>query len=160
MVHPELLSRYQFFSFLKPAQLKKIAKVAKEEAYERGAILFRENDKANAFYILLKGSVELLFVVDVEYHPELHKELRFRVIYPGESFGISAFIEPHILTSTARAVEPSSVIKIEAGPVLEMCQKDEKLAYALIHQVARVAVDRLNATRLQLAAVWKPVEIK
>lgn len=160
MVQPEFLSRYPFFSFLKPAQLKKIAKVAKEETYERGEIILREHDRADAFYILLKGSVELLFIVEVEYHPELRKELRFRVIYPGESFGISAFIEPHILTSTARAVEPSQVIKIDAAPILEMCQKDEKLAYALIHQVAKVAVDRLNASRLQLAAVWKPVEIR
>jgi CRP-like cAMP-binding protein len=99
---------------------------------------------------------ELLFVI--EYHPE-RRRATVSVIYPGV-FRHLGFIEPHILTSTARAVELSSVIKIEAQPVLDMCQKDEKLAYALIHQVARAAVDRLNATRLQLAAVWKPVEIK
>lgn len=159
MVQPELLSRYPFFSFLKPAQLKKIARVAQEESYDRGAILFREKEPADAFYILQKGSVELFYVVEVEYHPELRKELKFRVIYPGESFGISAFIEPHILTSSARAVEPSRVIKIDAAPVLEICQKDEKLAYALIYQVAKVAMDRLGAARLQLAAAWTPVGV-
>ncbi len=160
MIQPELLSKYPFFGFLKPAQLKKIAKIAEEVSYERGEILFHENDKADAIHILLKGSVELLFVVEVEYRPELRKDLRFRVIYPGELFGISAFIEPYILTSTARAVESSLVLKIEAVPILEMCQEDDKLAYALIQQVARAAMDRLNATRLQLAAVWKPAEIQ
>ena len=160
MIQPELLSKYPLFSFLKPAQLKKIAKIARELSVERGEVLFRENNRAEAFYVLLKGSVELLFVVDVEYHPELRKELRFRVIYPGETFGISAFIEPYILTATARAVEPSQVIKIDAAHLLEMCQKDEKLAYTLIQQVAKTAMDRLNATRLQLAAVWKPAEVR
>ena len=158
MIAPELLRRYPFFSFLKPAQLKKIAQIAKEETYERSAILFKENEPADTFFILLKGSIELYFTVEVEYHPELRKELKFRVIYPGESFGISAFIQPHVLTSSARATEPSRVIKIEAAPVLEMSQEDEKLAYELIYRVAKAAMDRLNATRLQLAAAWTPVE--
>ncbi|MEW5871645.1 MAG: cyclic nucleotide-binding domain-containing protein [Chloroflexota bacterium] len=158
MVTPELLSRYPFFGFLKPTQLNKIAKIAKEETYDRGALLFREKETAETFYILLQGSIELYFTMEVEYHPELRKELKFRVIYPGESFGISAFIEPHVLTSSARATEPSRVIKIDAAPMLEMCEKDEKLAYALTHQVAKAAMDRLNATRLQLAAAWKPVQ--
>lgn len=160
MIQPDLLSNIPLFRFLEPAQLELIAQFAREESYEPGAVLFREKEAAEAFYILLSGSVELLFVVDVEYHPELRKELRFRVIHPGESFGISAFIEPYILTATARALEPSRAIRVEAKPVLELCHKDEKLAYALIQQVARAAVDRLNATRLQLAAVWKPVETR
>jgi CRP-like cAMP-binding protein len=156
MITPELLSRYPVFSFLKPAQLKKIAKIASEETFERGQILFREKASADAFYILLKGSIELFFTVEVEYHPELRKELKFRVIYPGESFGISAFIDPHILTASARASEPSQVVKIKAEPLLELCREDTELAYTLIYQVAKVAIDRLNATRLQLAAAWTP----
>jgi len=156
MVSPVLLSRYPFFSFLKPAQLREIAKIAVEESYDRGAILFREKDPADAFYILLKGSVELFFTVEVEYYPELSKELKFRVIYPGESFGISAFIEPHKLTSSARSTEPCQVVKIKAAPLLDLCQQDDELASALIYQVAKAAMDRLNATRLQLAATWTP----
>lgn len=156
MISPQLLSRYPFFSFLKPVQLKEIAKLSIEEDYERGAILFREKEPADALYILTKGSIELFFTSEVEYHPELRKELKFRVIYPGEIFGISALIEPYLLTSSARATEPSRVIKIEAAPLIERCMSDEKLAYALIHQLAKTAIDRLNATRLQLAAVWSP----
>ena len=156
MVTPELLSRYAIFSFFKPAQLRKIARIATEESFGRGAILFREKDPADAFYILLQGSVELFFSVEIEYHPELGKELKFRVIYPGESFGISAFIEPHILTASARATEPSRVVKIKALPLLDLCREDDELAYALTYQVTKAAMERLNATRLQLAAAWTP----
>lgn len=156
MVSAEFLGRYPFFSFLKPSQLRSIAKVAKEKSFERGDILFREKDPANALFILVKGSLELFFTVEVEYHPELRKELKYRVIYPGEISGISALIEPYRLTSSARATEPSQVIMIEAAALLELCQKDEELSCALIRQVAKVAIDRLNATRLQLAAMWSP----
>jgi len=156
MIIPELLGRYPFFSFLKPAKLNSIAKIAVEEAYERGEIVFRENAFADALYILLKGSLELYFTVDIKYHPEQRKELKFRVIYPGELFGISALIEPYMLTSSARATEPSRVAKILAKPLLEICEQDDKLAYTLTQQVAKAAIDRLNATRLQLAAAWVP----
>ncbi len=158
MVSPELFSHYPIFSFLEPAQLRKIARIAAEVPFERGEILFREKGLADAFYILLKGSVELFFTVEVEYHPELLKELRFRVIYPGESFGISAFIEPHVLTSSARAVEPGRVIKFQSAPLLALCQEDIEMAYNFIYRVASVAIDRLNATRLQLAAAWTPAK--
>ncbi len=159
MVSPEYLSRYPFFRILKPDQLIQIATIANEESYPRGTVLFAERAPAKTFYILLKGSVELFFTVETEYHPELRKELKFRVIYPGETFGISAFIKPHILTSSARALEPSAAIGIRAEPLLEMCEQDEKLAMDLMYQVAKAAVDRLNAARLQLSAAWAPVNI-
>jgi CRP-like cAMP-binding protein len=154
MVTPELLHLYPFFGFLSPAQLKTLAKIAREEAFESGSIIFRENEHADWLYILVKGSVDLFFTIEVEYHPELHKELLFGVINPGELFGISALIEPYILTSSARAAKPSQIIEIEASGLLALCNEDEELAYGLIRQVAKTSIERLNATRLQLATAW------
>lgn len=159
MVSPELLSRYPFFSILKPEQLIQIASLAEAESYAKDAIIFAENEPAKQFYILLKGSVELFFTVESEHHPEYHKELRFRVIYPGETFGVSAFIEPHLLTSSARAIELCKAIRISARPLLEMCENDEGLAVEMMYQVAKAAIDRLNSARLQLSAAWDPVDI-
>lgn len=158
-IKTKFLRQYSFFSFLNATQLRKIARIAVVQPYQRGEILLRENDPANAFYILLQGSVELFFTIEVEFHPELRKELKFRVIYPGEMFGISAFIEPHISTSTARAIEPSQVVKIETQALLNLCKNEDEIAYALIYQVAKAAIDRLNATRLQLAAAWTPTAL-
>jgi hypothetical protein len=55
------------------------------------------------------------------------------------------------LTSSARATKPSMVIKIDGVGLLDLCQKDENMAYSLIQQVARTSMERLNAARLQLA---------
>jgi len=76
------------------------------------------------------------------------------VIYPGEPFGISSLIEPHIFTSTAFASQPSRVITIEADRLRELFQKDKRLAYILTHSAAKAAIERLHATRIQLAAAW------
>ncbi len=157
MITPELLQHYPFFGFLTPVQLKAIARIAKEESLESGRIIFREHEHADWLCILVKGNIDLFFTIEVEYHPELRKELLFGTINPGELFGISALIEPHILTSSARTSKPSQVIKIEAPRLLALCNKDEQLAYGLVSQVAKTSMERLNATRLQLATAWSVI---
>ena len=76
------------------------------------------------------------------------------MIYPGEPFGISSLIEPHIFTSTAFASQPSRVITIEADRLRELFQKDKRLAYILTNSAAKAAIERLHATLIQLTAAW------
>ncbi len=151
MVVPEILHHYPFFENLTAKQLKAVAKIAREESFDAGTLIFQEDDPADGLYILIKGNIDLFFTVDVVSRPELHKELLFGVIHPGELFGISALIEPFTLTSSARATKPSVVIKIQGEGLRALCHQDEKLAYQLIRQVARTSMERLNAARLQLA---------
>lgn len=158
MVAPELFHHYPFFSFLKPAQLKMIAGISKEETYPSGTVIFREKEPAEWLYILVKGSVDLYFTVEVEYHPEQRKELLFGVINPVEFFGISALIEPHLLTASARSAKDCHVIKINAASLLELCNQDDQLAYGLMKQIAKATIERLNATRLQLAIAWSTAQ--
>lgn len=153
MVPPGLLRYYPLFSVFRPEQLDSIAQVAEEISFERGELIFNEGESAEDIFILLRGSVELYFTVEVEYKPDLRKELFFDVIKPGEVFGISALIPPNELTATARASHPSRVIRINAGPLLALCESDEELAYQLMNRVAQAAIERLRSTRLQLGAV-------
>jgi len=154
MVGPEVLRNYPIFSICNSEQLKNIAQLAEDLSFKKGEIIFEEGESAEAIYILLRGSVELYFTVEVEYKPELRKELFFDVIKPGEVFGISALIPPKVLTATARASHPSRVVRIKAEAVLELCGLDEELAYQLMRWAAEAALERLSATRLQLAAIW------
>ncbi|MCI0519107.1 MAG: cyclic nucleotide-binding domain-containing protein [Chloroflexi bacterium] len=157
MIAPAVLRHFPFFSFLSPAQLRAVADLAKEETLDAGVTIFNEGQHADYLYILVKGSVDLFFTAEVKYRPELTKELHFGVIEPGKLFGISALVEPYVLTSSARTSRPSQVIKIEAAGLINLCQSEEKLAYGLIRQVAASSMERLNATRLQLAAAWSTV---
>ncbi len=154
MISTDLLGQYPFFSVFNAEQLRTIAQIAEDETYPPGSLLFHEKQPAEALYILLKGSVELFYTVEVEYRPELRKEFVFTVIKPGELFGISTLIEPHVFTSTARVILLSRVIKIKAAKLLEWCEKDYLLSSALVNQVAMTAIERLNASRKQLATAW------
>lgn len=159
MVTPETLLRYPFFNFLTPEQCKDLAEVAAITSFEAGEVIFQEGQVADTLYILLTGSVDLYFTVKVEYHPEQYKELYFSVVRPGELFSISTCIEPRILTSSARAAHDCRMIQIPVTALDELCQADQLLACALIEQVAKTAIERLNATRYQLAVALSPIAV-
>jgi CRP/FNR family cyclic AMP-dependent transcriptional regulator len=154
MISPELLRRYPFFGTLSDEQLRQIAMIADEESHEAGTILLKENAHADDLYLLINGSVDLIFTVDEEYHPDRHKEFTVGEINPGEIFGISALIEPHQYTSTARTARVVQVIHINGSALRQRCADDPRLACHLYSQVAKLALERLNATRVQLAAAW------
>lgn len=154
MFAPELLHHYPLFSTLTITQLKAVAEISKEDSYPSGAVIFQENDQAAWIYMLLTGRIDLFFAFDIGFYPVEHKEMLFDTVRPGEIFGISALIEPYIFTSSARATNSSEVIKINAAKLLAICEKDERLAFKFMHQVAKVTIERLNATRLQLATAW------
>ncbi len=157
MDNPKILHQYAFFATLSPTQLKLIAKIAREISYDIGTMIFKEGDNADGLYILVSGSIDLFFTVDVDSRSEDRKELHFGIINPGELFGISALVEPFTLTSSARVTKPSMVIRIDGISLQNLCMKDDKLAYALIQQVARTSMERLSAARLQLATALSTV---
>ena len=157
MDNPKILHQYAFFALLSSTQLKSIAKIAREISYDIGTMVFKEGENADGLYILVSGSIDLFFTVDVDSRSEDRKELHFGIINPGELFGISALVEPYTLTSSARVTKPSIVIRIDGTSLQNLCMKDDKLAYAIIQQVARTSMERLSAARLQLATALSTV---
>jgi CRP/FNR family transcriptional regulator len=154
MISPELLRYYPYFSRLDEAQLIKVAIISDEESFENGAVIFQEGDIANALYFLLDGQVDLFYTLSGMKNSPLEKGIPVGEINPGEPFGISALIEPYMLTATSSVYGSARVIKIDASELRAMFKEDRRLAYFFIHQAAKAAIERLHATRIQLAAAW------
>lgn len=154
MISPELLRRYPFFGLFEDHQLQQIAMIAEEESYGSGENIFLEGEPAIHLFFLLEGGVDLYYTVGAARKSALEQGIPVGEINPGETFGISAVIEPHILTSTARANGPCRVIMVDAVALRALFEKDKKLAYSLTLRAAKEAINRLYATRVQLAAAW------
>ena len=73
-------------------------------------------------------------------------------VAPSEILTLSALIEPYRVTTTAKADEPSRLISIDAAGLRAMCEVDAKLGYTLMRHLAQVIKERLDYTRVQLAA--------
>ena len=149
MVSPELLRRYPFFGGLTDDELAGIAMIANEVSYPSGATIFHEGDVATKIYVLVSGTVALIY--------EIPKTTGMTTSYvgsiaQGEAFGISAFVEPYRLGATTRAEGPVKVITIDAIGLRAMSEVDYHLGYTIMRQIARALAERLNFARVQLAA--------
>ena len=151
MISPELLRQYPFFGQLEDAQIKALAMIANEVTFEQGERIFSKGDDADVLYFLLNGGVELYNFAEAISGDE-DKGVLVGTVNPGEPFAISAVIAPHSSTSTAWTSSPSRAIRIEAAALQELFDRDRRLAFIITRQASRAAMERLHATRVQLAA--------
>jgi CRP/FNR family cyclic AMP-dependent transcriptional regulator len=154
MISPELLRRYPFFGFMSDHCLKTIAMHAEEEKFNNGDVILEEGQEAIALYFLMEGGVALLYDRSGSAKDQGNNELHVGDINAGEPFGISALIEPYMYTATVKATHDSRVIRIEASAIKELCMVQPEFAFKLMKKIASAAIERLNATRIQLAAAY------
>jgi len=152
MISPESLRRYPFFGGLTNDQLVSVAMIATEETYPAGAILCQKGQTADKLFFLKEGSVDLYYPEKGKKSPKFPEGIPISEVNPGEPFAISALIDPYILTFTAKVARPIQVIQIEAKPLRTLFKKDKRLAYLLTLQATKAAIERLDVTRVQLAA--------
>ena len=154
MISIELLRRYPFFGRLEYEQLKALAMIADESKLEDGQVVIEEGKAADALYFLVEGSVVLYHPIGSPRVEGGTSEVPVCEINPGEPFSISALIEPHVLTSTARSSGASRVIRLMVTDLKTAFAQDARLECMMIRCVAEAAMGRLNSTRVQLAAAY------
>lgn len=154
MISPELLRRYSFFSLLTDGQLKNLAMLSEEVRINDQEVVLEEGNPAKALYFLLEGCVDLYYTIDQNYHIDKRKQVPVGQINPGEPFGISTLIEPHIFTSTARSCGSSRFISLDIDGLKKLFEEDPQFEVLMMRRVAKAALERLDATRVQLAAAW------
>lgn len=154
MISPELLRRFPFFNKFNPQQLHQIAMLTDQMNIQPGEVLFEEGQPAAFLYFLLDGLVDLSYKIQSgAQQPEI-KYISVGDINPGEIFAISSLIEPYLLNATARCTQAGALLQIDAKALRALMDKDSSLGYALMLQVAKATLERLAATRVQLAAAW------
>jgi CRP-like cAMP-binding protein len=146
----ERLQRFPFFAFMEEKQLKAVATIAQEMQFKAGDEICEAHTPSDALFFLTQGSLLYYMVVISEYQPDYRKEYFIGVVNPGEIFGISSLIEPHLHTATLRADKSGCVIKIDGSALRTLCQEDVHLYLGLMKAVAKTAMNRLEMTRIQL----------
>lgn len=154
MVSTETLRKFPFFSLLSANQLVELAMIMDEYELGDGAAIFSEGDRADKLFFLLGGCVDVFYTVQDNFHPSLRKEVAVCQVNPGEPFGISALIEPHVLTASARCCGPSLVMEIDREQLETVLANDPQLEILFMRRMAQAAIERLHTTRIQLAAAY------
>ena len=148
MISPEILRSYPFFGLFTHQQYNEVVMISQEVSFTAGEEILKEGQIAKDLYFLLEGGVELYFT----FTDLTKKEILVGEINPGEPFGVSSLIYPYLLTSTVRASKVSRVIKIDAIPLRQLFEKDQQLGFVFMTRIAQAVIERLNITRILLAA--------
>lgn len=65
----------------------------------------------------------------------------------GDAFGWSALVEPHVLTMSAYAVEPTELVVFEGHKLREFLEGNRQFGYVVMYNVAKLLAGRLAETR-------------
>jgi CRP/FNR family transcriptional regulator, cyclic AMP receptor protein len=136
------------FAGLAAGHAERLAGCAHATGWEPGAVLFREGDPADAFYVLRRGRVAL------ELHVPGRGPLTVETIEPGEVLGWSWLFPPYRWHFDGRAVEPVRAVAVDGACIRRKCEEDPAFGYELMRRFSQVMVERLQATRVRLADLY------
>ncbi|MFF7560774.1 cyclic nucleotide-binding domain-containing protein [Streptomyces pseudovenezuelae] len=128
----------------------RLMRVAREVSFPQGARLFEEGGRADRFWIIRTGTVELDMRVPGR-RPAVIEALRHN-----ELVGCSWLFAPHCWHLGAEATSPVRAYEFDATAVRLMCQEDPAMGSAVAQWVGDVLAHRLHAARIRLLDLYAP----
>ena len=144
----KILGEHPFLEDLDPKWLKPIAECASHVSYEAGQMIYREEDDADQFLLILKGRVAIEIFVPGR------GPLTIQTVGPGDVLGWSWLFPPHKRRFDAKVIEPTGGVALDGRCLREMAEEDHDLGYELLKRFAQVAVERLQAASRQLLDIY------
>lgn len=144
----QLLAEVPVFAGLPAAHLELIAGCAGTMHARAGDELFREGDRADAFYVLRRGAVAL------EAHAPAGRPLTIETMHAGDVVGWSWLVPPYRWQFDGRVVEDVRAIGFDAACLRGKADADPALGYELLRRFTGLMLDRLQATRLRLLDLY------
>lgn len=149
MVPTDTLRESCLFAEVGERELERLARLAAEVHFERGTVIFSEDDAAEALYLLREGWVD---VVNRSGPQGQHQQL-VTTLAPGDIFGWSAVVEPYRYTASVVCASPVTAIRLAGSELLALFDDDPRLGCLVFRQICRVISERLRATRLQMMSL-------
>jgi CRP/FNR family transcriptional regulator, cyclic AMP receptor protein len=143
-----LLRASPVFEGLEPDALSLIAGCASNVRFDQGAVLFREGDAADTFFLIRHGTVALEMFVPARGAAVIE------TIEAGEVVGWSWLFPPYRWHFDARALTQLRATAFDGACLRGKCDDDPALGYALMSRFAQVLIGRLQWTRLRLLDVY------
>lgn len=137
------LEAHPFLRGVSGEVLRRIASISRRESFARGAVLLREAGEADTVFLLESGLVAL------EVNVPGKGPARLESLRSGEIVGLSWFFPPYRWHLDAMAVEPSSVLAIDARRLREWMKEDAEIGQALATRLANQLYERLERVRMQ-----------
>ena len=149
-----LLGQVDLFAGLEKVTLAKLAAYLQPLSYEAGAIIFRQAEPGDAFYLVATGSVGV-YTAD----KSGAGETRLEVLRAGEPFGEMALLTNSPRTASIKAESDCEVLRLERGAFLDLVRQQPGVALAIAATLSRRLARRLDPPKElddELAAAAPP----
>ena len=124
--------------------VKKFMDISEMSSHEKGEVLFRENDRAEFFFILLNGCVRLSVGKP--------KQVVYKAERNGEAFGWSSLIGGQVYSASAECLEPTKLLKTASQQLSIVLEEDAENGMIFFKQLAATLGNRL----LEMYRVIRP----
>jgi len=144
----QTLRKTPLFSKIPESTMRALLTGCHLRSYEKGNFLFHEGQKADGFYVVHSGAV------NVHRTSEDGREQVIRVFYPGESLGEVVLVGNEAYPASAKTTENSQVILVPTGFFRQQIQGDPDLALRILASMSlhlRYLVETIEDLKLKQA---------
>ena len=146
MIEIDMLQNKSVFFGLGDEQLRKIAAVAYQVAYDKGTILFREGDRGDALFIVEAGAIDLYQKREEE------GGVKLATLPVGAVMGevTLVHIEPRSATAIA-AVDATEVVVLRNIDLIDLFKEDRELLVVILLNITRILSKRLRTATSRMS---------
>ncbi|MFH8346360.1 cyclic nucleotide-binding domain-containing protein [Streptomyces sp. NPDC018045] len=123
---------------------------AREVSFPAATRIFEEDRKADRFWILRTGAVQLDMRVPGR------RAAVVETLHPGDLLGWSWLFPPYTWHLGAETLSPVRAWEFDAEEVRALCHADPALGHALVLRYSAVIGDRLRCARTRLLDLYGP----
>jgi len=142
--------KFEIFNVFSENQLAELSKITENKSFEKGDQIYREDDRANRFYLVVDGQISLNKI-----DPGEQIGISFEKRERGGLFGAACFMAPRKYTLNALCLKDSEVMSIDADKLFERFQTDPDMGYKFMKEVAKIYFDRYKVAKRQIHAMVK-----
>lgn len=122
----DLLRTAAVFRKLSAEDRERVARVSRVEAYSRGAVIFREGDPSDHFYVVMHGRVKVFKSTPAG------KDVILEIFSAGDPLGAVAVYEGLPFPASAVALEPTTCVVIPRGDFFALIERHPSVARGLL----------------------------
>jgi CRP-like cAMP-binding protein len=122
MVSVEFLSRVSIFANLNQEQLQPLPAKLHRRRYQRGEVIFHQDDPADRMHIIVEGRVKISIA------SEDGREKDIALFQPGDCFGEMALLDDSNRSATATAIDPSETMVLFRQDFLDFLRDHPEVA--------------------------------
>ena len=137
MADDTMLKGHDLFASLNVDEMERVSSLSSVETFSEGEVIFRTDQAAHHFYILMEGLVYLQLSGEL---PEF--SIPISKVEKGELFGISPLLKSSHYTSTARCFRDTKVMAIAAEPFREVLGGNSVAGMDIITRIGRIYFSR------------------